>query len=117
MASIELTYSRPRQKQLNDLTECTICQRVYTDPRLLPCKHTYCLRCIDQYAKGAIPGNSLLCPQCRHPFIIPQGGVAGLPNNSFTTCLIQLKRGETLLPCKAEVDHGLVLFFQYVSIA
>ena len=33
-------------KELADLTECSICTEVFTDPRILPCHHTFCLNCL-----------------------------------------------------------------------
>jgi len=27
-------------------SECAICKEVFTDPRVLPCVHTFCLKCI-----------------------------------------------------------------------
>ena len=40
---------------------CSVCLEVYTDPRVLPCLHVYCLECI----KGLIKDSSVTCPQCR----------------------------------------------------
>ena len=52
-------------RQLDDITECPICTEVYTDPRVLPCVHTYCLKCIEKYSEDKQPGDELACPLCR----------------------------------------------------
>ena len=44
---------------------CSVCLEMYTDPRVLPCLHVYCLRCIE----GLVIDSNVTCPQCRakHP--------------------------------------------------
>ena len=41
---------------------CSCCQGPFTDPRVLPCLHTFCLQCIKGLRKE---DSSLTCPQCR----------------------------------------------------
>ena len=78
-------------KQLDDITECPICTGVYTDPRILPCVHTYCLTCIEEWSEDKQPGDELACPLCRKEFILPSNGVADLPKNFFVNNLLQVR--------------------------
>jgi len=78
-------------KQLDDLTECAICTEVYTDPRVLPCLHTYCLKCIEAWSKDKQPGDKLACPLCRKEFILSSNGVEDLPRNFFVLKFLQMK--------------------------
>ena len=78
-------------KQLDTLTECSICTETYTDPRVLPCVHTYCLECIREWSKDKQPGDQLACPLCRKEFTLPENGVEDLPKNFFVTNLLQMK--------------------------
>jgi len=78
-------------KQLDDITECPICTEVYTDPRVLPCVHTYCLKCIEAWSKDKQPGDKLACPLCRKEFIVPDNGVSDLPKNFFVANCLQVK--------------------------
>jgi len=55
-------------KQLDDTTECPICTEVYTDPRILPCGHTYCLKCIEAWSNDKRTGDKMVCPLCRKVF-------------------------------------------------
>ena len=59
---------------LCDKRECPICTEVYTDPRFLPCGHTFCRQCIEAFSGRA-------CPLCRKPFTLPRNGVGDLPKN------------------------------------
>jgi len=92
-------------KQLHDLTDCTICTEVYTDPRVLPCGHTYCLKCIEALSKDKPPGDEVACPLCRKEFIVPDDGVADLPKNFFVANFLQIKELSSVEsktgPCEA----------------
>ena len=79
-------------KQLDDIMECTICTEVYTDPRVLPCVHTYCLKCIREYSKDKQPGDKLACPLCRKEFTLPSSGVEDLPKNFYITNVLEVKK-------------------------
>ena len=79
-------------KQLDDITSCPICTEVYTDPRSLPCVHTYCLKCIREYSKDKQPGDKLACPLCRKEFTLPGNGVDDLPKNFFVTNFLEMKQ-------------------------
>jgi len=57
---------------------CSICQDELKDPRLLPCIHSFCLECLEQYCADKLPGDDVPCPECRNEFSVPKTGVAGL---------------------------------------
>jgi len=58
--------------------QCTICLDDINDPRMLPCIHSFCLGCLEQFCRDKLPGDEVPCPQCRTGFVIPKDGVAGL---------------------------------------
>jgi len=78
-------------KLLDEITECSICTEVYTDPRVLPCVHTYCLKCIEGWTKDKEPGDEVACPLCRKEFTLPSNGVSGLPKNFFVANFLQAR--------------------------
>jgi len=92
-------------KQLDDITECSICTEVYTDPRVLPCVHTYCLKCLETMSRDRRPGDKLACPLCRKEFIVPDNGVSDLPKNFFVASFLQIKELSSVesktSPCEA----------------
>ena len=53
--------------------KCSICLELFSDPRLLPCLHTYCLKCLQGLVSDK--KSDLSCPQCRAKYKIPKGGV------------------------------------------
>ncbi|XP_053616337.1 E3 ubiquitin-protein ligase SH3RF3 isoform X2 [Plodia interpunctella] len=48
---------------LNDLLECSVClERLDTSSRVLPCQHTFCLKCLKVIVESH---KELRCPECR----------------------------------------------------
>ena len=79
-------------KELYDMTECSICTEVFTDPRVLPCQHTFCLQCLMDYGRHRRPGNRMPCPLCREEFTIPADGLTGMPKNFFMEKLLSARK-------------------------
>ena len=77
-------------EQLREITECCICTEIYSNPKLLPCAHTFCLRCLQQLGQGKGPGDEMACPVCRKEFNIPSKGMARLPSNFFMKNLVEI---------------------------
>uniref|UniRef100_A0A9J8DLB6 Tripartite motif-containing protein 3 n=2 Tax=Cyprinus carpio TaxID=7962 RepID=A0A9J8DLB6_CYPCA len=71
---------------------CSICLEHYHNPKVLPCLHTFCERCLQNY----IPPQSLTlsCPVCRQTSILPEKGVGALQNNFFITNLMEVLQRE-----------------------
>jgi len=76
---------------MDDEIECAICTEVFTDPRVLPCVHTFCLKCIQGWSKEKLPGKTLACPLCRNGLTIPKNGVEGLPRNLYAEKMLRVR--------------------------
>jgi len=70
--------------------DCAICREGLRDPRTLPCFHSFCLGCLEEFLK--VPNSTIAdgtptsstCPLCRTAFGIPKReGVAALPVDPF----------------------------------
>jgi len=83
-------------KRLENVTECPVCTSDLTDARVLPCVHTFCLRCIDKWSQNErTRGRKVSCPICRKECEIPGRGTAALPKNSFIEKLLEVKKLST----------------------
>lgn len=84
-------------KEIQYLSECSICTDVFIDPRILPCIHTFCLKCIQLTGeqKNIRPGEKMSCPICREEFIIPQLGWSSLKKNFFMQRLVEVSKSLT----------------------
>ena len=70
--------------RLEEQLTCSICFEQYTNPKILPCFHSFCSKCLERVPLELKQGNyTLLCPTCRSPCQLPQQGVQALPS-SFT---------------------------------
>ena len=78
-------------KELDDMTECSICTEVFTDPRVLPCIHTFCLKCLLNYGEDGQPGDRMPCPLCRKEFTVPDNGLSGIQKNFFMEKLFHVR--------------------------
>jgi len=78
-------------KHLHDVMECPICTELYMDPRVLPCIHTFCLKCIKELSKDKQPGDKLACPLCRKEFAVPSNGVDDLPKNFCVANFLEVR--------------------------
>ena len=67
--------------KLEELLTCSVCQDSFTNPRILPCHHSFCQDCLER-----VPQNKknevyyLSCPVCRNDAEIPK---EGFPSSFF----------------------------------
>ncbi|XP_042167169.1 tripartite motif-containing protein 3-like [Oncorhynchus tshawytscha] len=89
MAQRETGSTSPVVRQIDkQFLVCSICLDHYHNPKVLPCLHTFCEICLQNY----IPPESLTlsCPVCRQTSILPEKGVSALQNNFFITNLMEV---------------------------
>eukprot|EP00731_Ephydatia_muelleri_P037739 Em0550g2a len=100
-----ILFTRSFEEIFRNLVTCTICLGIYQEPRILPCHHTYCKKCLEQLFNNTdteyLAMDDLLdpvirhtCPQCREG--IPSEDVSTLPPSFLMNNLIELyvKLGE-----------------------
>ena len=60
-------------ERLKGELECSVCLNVYTDPKTLPCLHTFCCHCLNQLAERRVNREPIPCPDCRTEINLPEG--------------------------------------------
>ena len=84
--------------KLEEQLTCPICLEQYTNPKFLPCFHSFCSKCLGSVPLELQQGGSytLPCPTCRSPCQLPQQGVQALPSsftiNNFTEVYDLMKK-------------------------
>ncbi|XP_033111410.1 tripartite motif-containing protein 45-like [Anneissia japonica] len=66
--------------------ECFLCTKRFTNPKSLPCIHSFCLGCLDKLVKES--NGKITCPICFEVCEIPTGGLKKLQDNIFINGLL-----------------------------
>ena len=87
----EKATAKEALEKLKNKLECTICLTDYTDPKLLPCFHVFCKKCLESLVIQDHDSLSLQCPSCRHSTKLPPKGVAGLQSDFHVEHLFEIR--------------------------
>ncbi|NXI43431.1 TRI59 protein, partial [Galbula dea] len=75
---------------------CSICYNLFEDPRILPCSHTFCKRCLESLVLSTSSCSlwihlrlPLKCPNCRFSVEIPATGLESLPINFAVKAIVE----------------------------
>ena len=61
---------------------CPVCYNRFTNPKLLPCLHSFCLHCLQRIQATSGTRDTILCPECRRSVtILGNGDLNTLPTN------------------------------------
>ena len=60
---------------------CQMCSGPFSDPRILPCLHSFCCQCLHREMEKVGPQKCLQCPTCLRNVPIPEGGANAFPQN------------------------------------
>ena len=80
MAAKPSSSSSPGLLKLEEQLTCPVCLDLYTNPKTLPCLHSFCEACIERFPQEK-EGETyyLSCPTCRHRTELPGGGAGAFP--------------------------------------
>ena len=63
----------------------------YTDPKQLPCLHSFCLHCLSGIQRTSGRRDKIACPECRQEFNVPDNGnLNALPTNFRINSLLDV---------------------------
>ena len=66
-------------KKIAAQLKCSVCLDTYTNPKLLPCFHAFCTKCLEPLVVAQDhDALTLCCPHCRRTALLPPTGVSGL---------------------------------------
>ncbi|XP_045192205.1 E3 ubiquitin-protein ligase TRIM71-like [Mercenaria mercenaria] len=75
---------------LGELGACPLCRRIYQDPRVLPCLHSFCKRCLERYHQENGSAETLKCPSCHQEASLNSGGIEGIPSSIFISNILDV---------------------------
>ena len=59
---------------LHEEVSCSVCMSPFTEPKILPCFHTFCLHCLNELQRTSGKHGEITCPECRRKFQVPGNG-------------------------------------------
>ena len=79
---------------LNNLHEevsCSVCMTTFTDPKQLPCLHSFCFHCLNGILRTSGRHDIITCPECRRESKVPSSGnLRDLPTNFRINSLLDV---------------------------
>ena len=75
---------------LHEEVSCSVCMTTFTEPKQLPCLHSFCLHCLQRIQQTSGIRESISCPECRQNFRIPDGDLNALPTNFRLNSLLDV---------------------------
>ena len=76
---------------LHEEVSCSVCMSPFTDPKILPCFHTFCLHCLNELQRTSGKQGEITCPECRRKFQVPGSGYPkDLPANFRMNSLLDV---------------------------
>ena len=68
-----------------------MCMSTFTNPKILPCFHTFCLHCLNELQRTTGKHGEITCPECRRKFQVPGSGYPkDLPTNFRMNSLLDV---------------------------
>ena len=104
--------------KLEEQLTCTVCLNHYTDPKILPCHHSFCQHCLEGLPLDEKNETFYLsCPTCRYCMELPEEGARAFPVafhlNGLKEKYSLMKKTADLLKSQEATcsDHGKLLEF------
>ena len=76
---------------LHEEVSCSVCMTTFTDPKQLPCLHSFCLHCLEGILRTSGRHDIITCPECRRESRVPgSGNLKDLPTNFRINSLLDV---------------------------
>ena len=86
-----IMYIQILLQNLHEEVSCSVCMTKFTDPKQLPCLHSFCLHCLQRIQRTSGIRETISCPECRQNFRIPgDGDLNTLPTNVRINSLLDV---------------------------
>ena len=76
---------------LHEEVSCSVCMTTFTDPKQLPCLHSFCVHCLNGILRTSGRHDIITCPECRRESRVPSSGnLKDLPTNFRINSLLDV---------------------------
>ncbi|XP_013397201.1 E3 ubiquitin-protein ligase TRIM71-like [Lingula anatina] len=74
-----------------DFLTCIICRERYEEPKILPCVHSFCKKCLEEHVKVKLDRKRRFpCPMCRRECKLPEKGAENLEKSRLLANLAEV---------------------------
>ena len=87
---------------ISTLASCELCSQYFSDPRMLPCLHSFCYECLVKHYDAEKSERS--CPTCKEPLEIPDGKMEALPKDLRSSFMAEVAEYEEMVSGKSNVS-------------
>ena len=106
--------------KLEEELMCPICYEHLKDPKLLPCQHSFCKVCLEEYQQSREQQEDiLLCPICKNVTPLAPNGIDALPLDFKFKNLVDMiestEISDSTPPVKDETNPPLRPFLDYAA--
>ena len=104
-------------EELEKEVTCAFCQEHYTEPKVLPCLHYYCKKCIIKLTLKTGTEKPFSCPECRKEITLSEGGVDELRTAFFISHFkskffsLEIAQGKVEVTCEACSSNSTAVAF------
>ena len=103
---------------LHEEVSCSVCMTTFTDPKQLPCLHSFCLHCLNEILPASGRHDIITCPECTRESRVPSSGnLKDLPTNFRINNLVDVLAIKECNPtgvkcgnCDQKSSHSLYCF-------
>ena len=90
---------------LREEVSCPVCTNIYTEPKHLPCRHSFCLQCLKHWHRSGHGRDTITCPKCQLVSRVPgSGDLADLPTSVHLNALIDVLAIKECKTSQADVE-------------
>lgn len=84
------------EEEPKDSLTCIVCKKLLQRPKVLPCLHSLCSRCLLTILDSNKSKDKFPCPKCDEKTIIPIGGIDGFQDNVYLNGILGVQNSHTI---------------------
>ncbi|RZF32843.1 hypothetical protein LSTR_LSTR009394 [Laodelphax striatellus] len=87
-------------------TKCSLCNDTFTNPKVLPCFHTFCESCLERNQEHP---DKITCSRCQQECILTSRGISGLLVDFAISSVIEADQGPSVFctSCKSKTSDAV----------
>ena len=89
-------FRRIMASKIKSSSSCEFCSQLFSDPRMLPCLHSFCYSCLSKHFQQNLSKHRI-CPTCKETFDLPGGKLYALPKDLHSSYVAEVVGYEQMI--------------------